>query len=179
MQTITVKDKDFSLFISEQHISQAIQEVAEKINADLHDKFPLFVGVLNGSFMFVGELLKNIQMPCEVSFIKVASYQGTTSGGELKKLIGFNEKIKGRTVVVCEDIIDTGFTMEAVMEELKQYEPAEIKLATLLFKPTAFKKNYHIHYIALEIPDDFVLGFGLDYDGLGRNYRDIYKILNQ
>ncbi len=178
MDSIRIKDKNFEVFISELQIQQAIKKLAERMNSDLKDKCPLFVGVLNGSFMFVSDLLKNIETECEVSFIKVSSYCGTSTSGSVKNLIGFNEQIKGRTVIVCEDIIDSGITMENIISELKQYEPAEVKLATLLFKPGSFKKNYHIDYIAIEIPDDFILGYGLDYDGFGRNYRDIYKIIN-
>lgn len=177
MQTIKIKDKDFAVFISEQEIQQAIKSLAAKMNEELKGKCPLFVGVLNGSFMFVSDLLKNIETECEVSFIKVSSYSGTTTSGNVKKLIGFNEQIKGRTIVVCEDIIDSGITMETIVAELKGYEPADVKLATMLFKPGSFTKNYKIDYVALEIPDDFIVGYGLDYDGFGRNFRDIYKIV--
>jgi len=177
MQTIKIKDKDFEVFISEQEIQQAIKSLAAKMNEELKGKCPLFVGVLNGSFMFVSDLLKNIETECEVSFIKVSSYAGTTTTGNVKQLIGFNEQIKGRTIVVCEDIIDSGITMETIVAELKEFEPADVKLATMLFKPGSFTKNYKIDYVALEIPDDFIVGYGLDYDGFGRNFRDIYKIV--
>ena len=177
MPSIKIKDKDFEVFISEQELQNAVKTLADRINVDLKGKFPLFVGVLNGSFMFVSDLLKNIDHECEVSFIKVSSYTGTSTSGQVKNLIGFNESVKGRTIVVCEDIIDSGITMEAIVADLQQYEPADVKLATLLFKPGSFKKTYKIDYVAIEIPDDFIVGYGLDYDGVGRNFRDIYKIV--
>lgn len=126
--------------------------------------------------MFVSDLYKNITIPSQISFLKLASYQGTSSSGNVKRLIGINENIENKTVVIMEDIIDTGNTLENIIKQLKGYEPADIKVATLLFKPEAYTKDIAIDYIGLEIPNDFIVGYGLDYDGFGRNLRDIYTI---
>lgn len=177
MSTVKIKDKEFSIFIPETQILEAIQRLANKINEEMEGKNPLFVGILNGSFMFAGDLMKCIKTNCEISFIKVASYSGTSSSGEVKQLIGFNDSIKGRNVVILEDIVDTGVTLENIINQLKEHEPADVRLATLLYKPAAFRKTFKIDYVAMEIPNDFIVGYGLDYDGYGRNLRDIYKIV--
>lgn len=177
MSTVKIKDKEFSIFIPETQILEAIQRLANKINEEMEGKNPLFVGILNGSFMFAGDLMKCINTNCEISFIKVASYSGTSSSGEVKQLIGFNDSIKGRNVVILEDIVDTGVTLENIINQLKEHEPADVRLATLLYKPAAFRKTFKIDYVAMEIPNDFIVGYGLDYDGYGRNLRDIYKIV--
>ncbi len=176
MQKVTLKDKTFRINISAKEIDKAVDEVAQRINTELKDKKPLFLGVLNGSFMFASDLLKKITIDCELSFVKVASYHGTTTTGNVKQLIGLNEDIKGRTVVIVEDIVDTGLTIESVMEYLKSLEPVEIKIATLLYKPEAFRKKFELDYVAIVVPNDFLVGYGLDYDGLGRNLPDIYVL---
>jgi len=174
---IKVKDKEFAPFISALKIEKAVKEVAAKINKDMEGKTPLFLIVLNGAFMFASDLLKNIEGDCETSFVKLSSYSGTKTTHTVRELIGLDEVIRGRTVVIVEDIIDTGITMEATIEKLKHLEAAEVKIATMLFKPNAFQKDYHIDYIGMEIGNDFIIGYGLDYDGFARNLPDIYKIV--
>lgn len=176
MDTIKIKDKEFQLFISQQEIESAIDKIAVKISEDLAGKDPLFVCVLNGSFMFASELMKRVHIPSEVTFVKVSSYQGAQSTGVVKEVLGLQEDIKGRTIVIVEDIIDTGYTMEMMLKQLSEKEPAEIKVSTLLLKPKALKVDLQIDYAAMEIPSDFIVGYGLDYDGYGRNYPNIYKI---
>lgn len=154
-----------------------VARVADEINRDLADENPLFVSVLNGSFMFTSDLMKHLNMPCELSFVKLASYEGTSSTGKVKELVGLNNDITGRTVVIVEDIVDTGFTMERLIETLRQRNPKDIRIATLLVKPDKLQVKLDIHYVAMNIPNDFIVGYGLDYDGLGRNYRDIYTVV--
>jgi len=178
MKEIQLKDKRFAIEISEDHILKQVRRVAEKINNDLAEKKPLFLVVLNGAFMFASDLMKNIDIDCEISFVKLSSYQGTQSTEKVKELIGLNENLKGRTVVIVEDIVDTGITMEGIINDLHKKGVAETRIATLLFKPEAFQKSYKVDYIGMEIPNDFIVGYGLDYDGLGRNFRDIYKIMD-
>lgn len=176
MQKIKVLDKEFELSIPAENIQKAVKELAEKINTEYKGKEVIFVGILNGAFMFAGDILKHINLDCKITFLKMASYQGTKSSGKVKQLIGFNEDLKGKTVIILEDIIDRGLTIEVLLEMIKEKEPAEIKIATLLYKPAAYKKDIPIDYIGIEIPNDFIVGYGLDYDGFGRNYADIYKI---
>ncbi|MFV0467900.1 MAG: hypoxanthine phosphoribosyltransferase [Dysgonomonas sp.] len=176
MKEIKIKDKEFELFISEAEIQTAIKRIAEQINKDLDGKDPLFISVLNGAFMFAGELMKHVTIPCEISFVRMASYQGLKSTGKVKEIYGLEEDIEGRTVVIVEDIVDTGHTMSLMLDQLACDNPSEIKVATLLFKPDALKNKVPLDYVALEIPNDFIVGFGLDYDGYGRNLADIYKI---
>lgn len=177
MKTVTLHDKTFSLCISSAEIQAAVDRVAQQIIDDLDNTCPLFLVVLNGAFMFAGDLFKRINFNCEVTFIKLASYSGTESTGKVKKLIGLNEKIEGRTVVIVEDIVDSGVTMANMLEELMLLNPKSIKVASCLFKPAAFVKDFHIDYMGFSIPNDFIVGYGLDYDGLGRNLPDIYKII--
>lgn len=176
MENIKVYDKKFSPYISNQEIEERIKAMADKISVDLKDKNPLFLGILNGSFMFAGELFKNLDIDCGISFLKLASYEGTSSSGKIKRLIGLNEDIKDRTVVILEDIIDTGITIDHIVKQLKGYEPSEILIATLLVKPEAYNDMYKIDYYCFDIPNDFIVGFGLDYNGFGRNLKHIYKI---
>ncbi|MGZ4055453.1 MAG: hypoxanthine phosphoribosyltransferase [Bacteroidia bacterium] len=176
MGSIVIHGHVFKTKITSAEILKAVGEVAEQINADLKDKKPLFLAVLNGSFMFAADLMKKVTIECEISFVKVASYDGTSSTGKVKQLIGINEDIKGRTVVIVEDIVDTGVTIENVWEQLKSLGVAEIKIATLLFKPAAYTKSVPIEYAAIVIPNDFIVGYGLDYKGLGRNLEDIYVL---
>jgi len=173
---ITLHDKTFVPFISEKEINQAIKKLAIKISADYKNETPLFLGVLNGAFMFLGELLKSYKGECEVSFVKLASYEGTTTTGKMKNLIGLNESIENKHIIVVEDIVDTGHTLEYLMEYLNKMKPKSIKTATLFFKPEAYKKNINIDYIGIEIPNKFIVGYGLDYDGLGRNLPEVYQL---
>lgn len=174
---IKVLDKEFEIFIESEEIQRTIANLAEKLNQDLKGKDVIFLGILNGSFMFASDLYKLIDVPSQISFLKLASYQGTSTSGTVKRLIGINEDLAGKTVVVLEDIVDTGITIENIIKQLRGYEPAEIKLATFLFKPAAMKTNVKLDYVGIEIPNDFIIGYGLDYDGFGRNLGDIYKII--
>ena len=175
--TITIKDKQFKLFIEQEAIEQGIKRVAEQRNAELEGKDPVFLAVLNGAFMFAGELMKEVSVPSEITFVRLASYQGTATTHRVQEVLGLNESIKGRVVVIVEDIVDSGNTMVALTAELMKHEPAEVKIATLLFKPAALKQDLSPDYVALEIPNDFIVGYGLDYDGYGRNLKDIYKVI--
>ncbi|NDW18836.1 hypoxanthine phosphoribosyltransferase [Dysgonomonas sp. 216] len=173
---VKIKDKEFELFIDNNTISTAIKNIACKMDSDLAGQEPLFICILNGSFMFAAELMKNLNIPSEITFVRMASYSGTSSTGVLKEIYGLQENIEGRTVVIIEDIVDTGTTMSLVLEQLAGYNPKKILISTLLFKPDALIEKIEPDYVALEIPNDFIIGFGLDYDGYGRNYPDIYKI---
>ena len=172
-----MKDKTFRTFIPEAEIQQRVKAVADKLNEDLKDKNPLFLAVLNGSFVFAADLMRMITIPCEISFVKLASYQGTVSSGKIKEVIGINEDLKGRTVVIFEDIIDTGFTMKRMLEQLGTRDPESLHICTLLVKPGKLQVPLNIEYAAMEIPNDFIVGYGLDYDQQGRNLRDIYTIV--
>lgn len=177
MDTIQIKDKRFKTFIPEEQILKEVSRVAAEINRDLADANPLFLSVLNGSFMFASDLMKHISVPCEISFVKLASYAGTSSTGKVKELVGLGDDIAGRTVVIVEDIVDTGFTMKHLLETLQAHKPRAIYIATLLLKPDKLKVDLNINYVAMQIPNDFIVGYGLDYDGYGRNYRDIYTVV--
>lgn len=177
MKTIKVKDKEFKLSIKAEEINVAVESIAMKLNHDLKGKNPIFLVVLNGAFIFAADLYRRIEIESEISFIKLASYSGTESTSEVTELIGLNEKLRGRTVVILEDIIDTGTTMQYLINKLRYLGVSEVLLAVLLFKPSAFREDFRIDYLGLEIPNDFIVGYGLDYDGFGRNYADIYKIV--
>jgi len=176
MKTVKVKDKEFELFLTQEVIEKAIEKVANDINRDLDGKNPLFVCVLNGSFMFASELMKRITIPTEVTFVKMSSYSGIKSSGTVKEVYGLEEDIKDRTVVIVEDIVDTGHTMKQMLKQLENKKPKEILISTLLLKPDALINDISLNYVAMEIPNDFIIGYGLDYDGYGRNLPDIYKI---
>ena len=179
MKQVNIHDKTFELYIPYEKIRSVIEVMAEKMNTDFAEKDPLFVCILNGSFMFAAELFKRIDlMKAQITFVKLASYHGDKTSGEVKQLIGFNENLTGRTVVILEDIVDTGITLDNILEQLKLLKPAEIKVATLLLKPDALKKEVQLDYIGLKIPNDFIVGYGLDYNGLGRNLIDIYSVVN-
>ncbi len=178
-EIITVLDKKFKKFITSDQIQTAISQMAEKINNDLKDKDVIFYGILNGAFLFAADLYRKIKFPSIISFLKVASYQGTNSTGTVKRLIGVSEDIENKTVVILEDIIDTGLTMQYLLKQLKGYEPKEILIATLFFKPEAFKANFNIDYIGIKIPNNFIVGYGLDYNGYGRNYNDVYTLITE
>lgn len=178
MSTIQIKDKLFAVSIRKEDIQKEVIRVANEINRDLVGKNPLFLSVLNGSFMFTADLMKHITIPCEISFVKLASYQGISSTGTIKEVIGINEDIAGRTVVIVEDIVDTGLTMQRLLETLGTRGPEDIHIASLLVKPDKLKIALNIEYVAMEIPNDFIVGYGLDYDGYGRNYPDIYTVID-
>ncbi|MCD8310838.1 MAG: hypoxanthine phosphoribosyltransferase [Prevotellaceae bacterium] len=179
MDTIQIKEQTFAVSITEKTILKEVDRVAAAINRDLAGKRPLFLSVLNGAFMFTADLLKRVTIPCEVSFVKLASYQGVSSTGKVKEVIGLNEKLEGRVVVVVEDIVDTGFTMQRLLETLAARHPKELHIATLLVKPDKLQVDLDIEYVALRVPGDFIVGYGLDYDGLGRNYPDIYTLVEE
>jgi len=178
MDLIKIKDKTFSVSIKHEDIQKEVIRVANEINRDLAGQNPLFLSVLNGAFMFTADLMKYITIPCEVSFVKLASYQGVSSTGAIKEVIGINEDIADRTVVIVEDIVDTGLTMQRLLETLGTRHPKEIHIASLLVKPEKLQVELDIRYAAMHIPNDFIVGYGLDYDGFGRNYPDIYTIVN-
>jgi len=176
---IKVKDKTFAVTISESEIKEQIKRVAKEISRDYAGREPIFLAVLNGSFIFAADLLREIDLPCEISFVKLASYQGTNSTGSIRELIGLNIDITGRPVIIVEDIVDTGLTMAHMLDTLKKQNPASIDICTLLLKPSKLEVKLDIRYCCKEIPDDFVVGFGLDYDGFGRNTKDIYTIIQK
>ncbi len=178
MDRIKLHDKEFILSITPSQIQEAVSKIAAGINTELAGETPLFLSILNGSFMFTSDLLKKITLNCQVSFLKLSSYQKDTSTGKVSELIGLDEDVSGRTLVITDDIVDTGLTIENVIEQLKPSEPKMIKIATLLLKPGIFSGNIKLDYVGLEIPDDFVVGYGLDYNQLGRNFEGIYKIIS-
>lgn len=175
---VTVLDKEFEISITAKQISDIINGLAARINNDLKNKDVVFLGILNGSFIFAADLFRKINFPSKITFLKLASYDGLSSSGKIKRLIGLNESIKGKTLVIIEDIIDSGNTLEHIIMQLRGYEPKEIKIATLVFKPMAYKKDFKIDYIGMEIPNDFIVGYGLDYDGYGRNLENIYTLVD-
>ncbi len=176
---VTVHDKTFEISIPEEKIRETVNEMARQIGKDLKGKNPLFLIVLNGAFVFAADLVRQMDFDCEVSFVKLSSYAGTKTTSVVRELIGLDEVLTDRTVVIVEDIIDTGITMASTIEKLKHLQAAEVKLATFLFKPDSFQKDFKIDYIGIEIPNDFIIGYGLDYDGLARNYPDIYKVVEE
>lgn len=177
MGRVTIKDKTFETFIPEEEILRRVKAVADRINVDLAGKNPLFLAVLNGAFVFAADLLRMITIPCEISFVKLASYEGTTSTGKVKEVIGINENLAGRTVVIVEDIVDTGLTMKQMVESLGTRQPESVHICTLLLKPDKLKVDLDIEYVAMEVPNEFILGYGLDYDQQGRQLRDIYTLV--
>ena len=179
MKILQVKDKSFAISIPEAKIQEEIRRVAAEITRDMEGKEPLFLPVLNGAFIFAADLLREIPIPCEVSFIKLASYQGTHSSGEIREVIGLAKDITGRHVVIVEDIIDSGLTMAHMIETLQMHNPASISVCSFLVKPEALKVEVPIHYRCMDIPNDFIVGYGLDYDGFGRNTRDIYTLCSE
>ena len=177
MSIVKIKDKTFRTFIPEDQIAERVKAVAERINKDLADKNPLFLAVLNGSFIFAADLMRYITIPCEISFVKLASYQGTTSTGVIKEVIGLNEELAGRTVVILEDMVDSGFTIKRMIETLGTRGPESVHVCTVLLKPGKLQVPLNVEYVAMEIPNDFIVGYGLDYDQQGRNLRDIYTLV--
>jgi len=177
MNTIQVKDKRFSLYIPEEKIKARVKEVAEQIDADLKDKHPLFLVILNGSFVFAADLLRDINFPCEITFVKMSSYEGTSTTGKVKQLIGLNENVTGRTVVIVEDIIESGYTMKEMLHMLGEKNPKEVYITSLFVKPGCLKVDLKIDYRCFDIEDDFIVGYGLDYNHEGRNLPHIYQVI--
>lgn len=179
MSRVTIKDKTFETSIPEAEILKRVKAVAARINEDLADKNPIFIAVLNGSFIFAADLMREISFPAEITFIRVASYEGTSSTGKVKEVMGLKEDIAGRHVVIVEDIVDTGTTMKQMISQLEEKNPASIHVCTLLLKPGKLQVPLNIEYAAMEIPNDFIVGYGLDYDQLGRGLRDIYTLVSE
>jgi len=177
MNTVQVKDKQFALYIPEEEILARVKELANRMNTDLAGKNPLFLVVLNGSFVFAADLLRDITIPCEITFVRVASYEGVSSTGEVKQLLGLTQNIEGRTIIIIEDIIDTGLTMKELLRILKEKNPAEIHIASLLVKPDNLQVDLNIPYRCFDIANEFIVGYGLDYDHEGRNLRHIYQVV--
>lgn len=176
MNKINLHNKNFNLFIESNEIQKAIKTIAIRINSDYSDKSPLFIGVLNGSFMFFADLIRQFTGYCDVSFIKLESYEGTSSTGIVKELIGLSEDLSDRDIIIIEDIVDTGNTIETLYDLILKKNPKSLNTATLLFKPNAYTKEIEILYKAIEVGNEFLVGYGLDYDGLGRNLNDIYIV---
>ena len=175
MHHIRVHDKSFVLALSGEDILSRIRTLAEQISRDYESKDVLFIGVLNGSFLFAADLVREVTIPCRITFVKLASYQGTQSTGEVKTLLGLNEPLEGKHVVILEDIIDSGLTLQHLLQLLEQQQPASLRVASLLYKPGAVKVKLPVDYVGFEMENDFLVGYGLDYDGYGRNLKDIYK----
>ncbi|MFA6127119.1 MAG: hypoxanthine phosphoribosyltransferase [Bacteroidales bacterium] len=176
MDTVKVLDKTFVTFIPHLRIQETIARMAADLDRDMNGKDPLFLAVLNGSFVFAADLFKQIKMPSRISFVKLASYIGTGSSGKVDQLIGLQEVITGQHIIILEDIIDSGLTLTKLLEYLHTMQPASIRIATLLHKPDSFKADFKIDYLGIEIPNNFVVGYGLDYNGYGRNSKDIYTL---
>lgn len=176
MKTIQVRDKSFVPFLTAVMIAEKVKNIAQQINQDYRDKNPLFLAILNGSFIFAADLFKNIEIDAEISFIKLASYKGTTSSGNVITAIGLEESLYNRHIIILEDIIDTGKTLSSFLPQLQNQQPKSIKITSLLVKPEALKFPVHADYFGFEIPNKFVVGYGLDYDGVGRNIPEIYQL---
>lgn len=177
MDIVKIKDKSFKTFIPEAVIQERVGVVADRISRDMKGRNPLLLAVLNGSFMFAADLMRRLTIPCEISFVKLASYQGTTSTGAVKEVIGINEDLEGRDVIIVEDIVDTGLTMKRMLDTLGTRSPRSLHICTLLVKPDKLQVDLDIEYAAFEIPNDFIVGYGLDYDQQGRNLPDIYTVV--
>jgi hypoxanthine phosphoribosyltransferase len=174
---LLLKDKQFKIFIPYSEITLRVKELAQQVNDDFAGKEPLFLAILNGSFMFAADLFKHLEMDCGISFVKVASYKGTTSTGNVVSLIGLEERLHGRHVIILEDIVDTGKTLAQLVPDLQNQGPASVSIITLLAKPTALQYPVKVDYVGFEIPEAFIVGYGLDYDGLGRNLKDIWQVV--
>ncbi len=178
LENVRLKDREFKPYLREDQIIERIREMAAAMTRDLKGKEVVFLVVLNGAFLFAADLIRRIRLTsCEVSFLKLSSYKGTKSTGTIRELFGINEVLEGKSVVIVEDIIDTGSTLESILHNLERFHPVEVKTSTLLFKPGAYSRKHDIDYVGFEIPNDFIVGYGLDYDGLGRNLRDIYQVI--
>lgn len=174
--TVKIHDLEFEPFLSKEVIATRVAALGDAIRADYEGKEPLFLGILNGAFIFAADLVRACALPCEVAFMRLASYEGLQSSGTVKTLVGLDSTIKGRHLIVVEDIVDSGRTLSHLMPQLQAMQPASLALAALLFKPDALEKPVPINYLAFEIPNRFVVGYGLDYNGLGRNLADIYQL---
>ena len=179
MKRITIKDKTFETSMSEAEIKNRVKELAQQMSRDREGKNPLLLAVLNGAFIFAADLMREMTIPCEISFVKLASYQGTTSTGTIHEVIGINENLSGRTVVIVEDIVESGLTIKRMMEQLGTRNPASVQVCTLFFKPERLKEDLKLDYVAFEIPNDFILGYGLDYDQQGRGLKDLYTLVEK
>ena len=177
MDSIRIKDKCFRVSLSETEIKQRVKSLAEEMSRDLEGKNPLFLAVLNGSFIFAADLIREMTIPCEISFVKLASYQGITSTGKVHEVLGINEDLTGRDIVIVEDIVDTGRTMKQMVESLGTRNPASVHICTLFVKPDKLEEELDIEYAAFSIPNDFILGYGLDYDQQGRGLKEIYTLV--
>ncbi len=176
MSDITLHDKTFEIYLQESEIQDAVQKVAEQINKDYQDKKPIVLSILNGSFIFTADLVRFFNFPLTVEFVRYSSYEGTTSTGKITKILGLKSDIKGKDILIVEDIIDTGYTLHNALKDLYAQEPASIKIASLLVKPKALKHDVPCDYVGFNIPNDFVVGYGLDYDEYGRDLPAIYKL---
>lgn len=173
---VQVDDKEFELLLEYDQIKKRTRFLGIQINVDYNKKVPLFIGVLTGSFIFMADLMKEVQIASEITFVKVSSYKGDSSTGEVKEIIGLDADLRGRDIIIVEDIIDSGLTLSVLIESIKKQEPASVAVCSLLFKPAAIKREIEeLAYVGFEIPNEFVVGYGLDYNGLGRNLRDIYR----
>lgn len=179
METIQVKDKKFGLSISAADIHREVCRVAAQISKDYAGQKPVFLAVLNGSFIFAADLLREIQEPCEVCFVKLASYEGVNSSGKVRELIGLNLDITGRPVVIVEDIVESGFTLAHMKQTLSSQNPSSVAICALLQKPELLRVSLDVDYCCFQIPNDFVVGYGLDYDGYGRNAKNIYSLVEE
>lgn len=179
MSRIKIHDKEFEVSIPREEILKEVKRVADEINRDYAGKRPLLLGVLNGCFMFAADLMRNLNIECEISFVKLSSYQGTTTTGVIREVLGLAESITGRDVIIVEDIVDTGYTMQRMIETLGTREPASLQIASLFLKPARLKVPVDVKYSAFTIPDRFIVGYGLDYDGLGRNLPDVYDVVEE
>lgn len=177
MNEVKIQDKTFKISMPEAEVLKHVKDVAERINRDYEGRKPLFLAVLNGSFMFASDLMKEIKLNCNISFVKLASYQGTMSTGKVHEVIGINEDLTDRDIIIVEDIVESGHTMVQMMDSLSNRHPASVKICTLFFKPSKLEEDINVDYVAIEIPDDFIVGYGLDYNQEGRNLRDIYTIV--
>ena len=179
MNKIKLKDKEFEVSIPYENIYRSVKNIAGRINQDFEGKdTPVFLSILNGAFMFTADLFKELSINSHLSFVKFASYQGMSSSGDVHELIGLNEDLTGRNVIILEDIVDSGLTISKIAEEVRAKNPNELKIASLLLKPDVYEGTVHLDYVGIEIPNDFIVGYGLDYDGLGRNFRDIYSVVS-
>ncbi|AJA67817.1 hypoxanthine phosphoribosyltransferase [Myroides odoratimimus] len=173
---IQVLDKVFVPFISREQIDTRLREIAEQIEMDMNGDVPVFIGVLNGSFMVISDLVKHYKGSCEMSFVKMASYIGTQSTNQVNQLLGLDIDVTDRRVVIIEDIVDTGNTLVALKKLFDQHKPSEVRICTLCLKPEAYTKDIHLDYVAFEIENKFIVGYGMDYDKYGRNIPEIYQI---
>ena len=177
MKTLKILNKEFEMLIEASEIYEMIEKLSKKLNKDLKGKEVVFLEILNGAFIFVADLIRRIKTDCQITFVKMTSYKGTSTTGSVETLIGIAEELRDKTVVILEDIVDTGLTLENTLKQIREHRPAKILTVVLLFKPDACIKDIRIDYLGRKIPNDFVIGYGLDYNGFGRNLPDIYRII--